>query len=452
MQSDYTASGDFINGSEPSFPVKLPYLTFPDPNDSSPPPSYIPPCFFDDIELLLYVMRDGPRLPPATWKLYFVFARVTNPETGYSDLSHEQLAGEAGISISSLKEHVGYLEEFGKIRKTHRIDPHLGTLTNVYYFVGLDTGLIPREMNAPCSNPISVARKIFQQEELDVLGRKHAVEKAAILAEKETEQLYSALLEEKLIAAGIDLPDKREPVQVEVSADDAESFVAERIDDPPSQILATPTERVITERTKRVAEKVKNEWSWMHYSFTRIGMNINGAIRYFARSEETEGDLDFQVANYYAGEEAKNRPRPSSHRDDRQDPGEHSILIWDGGPPESEAEKLWQDVLEDLQARLPRPSFETWLRPTVGMAIETGETDALVVAAQSALAVEWLERRIFHSLSTALEKAAGKPIELQLRARKPDGKEEPTQEELCPGQQLNEGGELDLNGAGERRA
>ena len=86
------------------------------------------------------------------------------------------------------------------------------------------------------------------------------------------------------------------------------------------------------------------------------------------------------------------------------------------------------------------------------MAIETGETDALVVAAQSAFAVEWLERRMFHSLSTALEKAAGKPIELQLRARKADGKEEPTQVELCPGQQLNEGGELDLNGAGERRA
>ena len=86
MQGDYTAYGDFINGSEPSFPVKLPYLTFPDPNDSLPPPSYTPPFFFDDIELVLYVMRDGPRLPPATWKLYFVFARVTNSETGYSDL------------------------------------------------------------------------------------------------------------------------------------------------------------------------------------------------------------------------------------------------------------------------------------------------------------------------------------------------------------------------------
>ena len=47
---------------------------------------HTPPFFFDDIELVLYVMRDGPRLPPATWKLYFVFARVTNSETGYSDL------------------------------------------------------------------------------------------------------------------------------------------------------------------------------------------------------------------------------------------------------------------------------------------------------------------------------------------------------------------------------
>ena len=81
---------------------------------------------------------------------------------------------------------------------------------------------------------------------------------------------------------------------------------------------------------------MKNEWSWMHSSFTRIDMNINGAIRYFARSEETEDDLDFQVANYYAGEEAKNRSRPRYQRDDRQDHVEPSIPIWDGPPPESE--------------------------------------------------------------------------------------------------------------------
>ena len=133
--------------------------------------------------------------------------------------------------------------DIGKIRKTHRIDPHLGTLTNVYYFVGLDTGLIPREMNPPCSNPISVARKIFQQEELDARDRKHMAEKAAILAENETEQQYSALLEEKLMAAGIDLPDKLETLQVQVSADDAENSGAERIDNPPSQILPTPSTR-----------------------------------------------------------------------------------------------------------------------------------------------------------------------------------------------------------------
>ena len=96
---------------------------------------------------------------------------------------------------------------------------------------------------------------------------------------------------------------------------------------------------------------------------------------------------------------------------------------------------MWQDVLEDLQARLPRPTFETWLRPTVGMAIETGETDALVVAAQSAFAVEWLERRMFHGLSTALKTAAGKSMELHLRARKPARTEESTQVELCLDQQ-----------------
>ena len=93
-------------------------------------------------------------------------------------------------------------------------------------------GLIPREMNLPCSNPITAARLIFQQEKLDILNRKHSEEKAIILSEKETEQQYAALLEEKLGAAGIALPDKPEPPQNQVSVTEAEDLVSKRVDGP----------------------------------------------------------------------------------------------------------------------------------------------------------------------------------------------------------------------------
>ena len=186
---------------------------------------------------------------------------------------------------------------------------------------------------------------------------------------------------------------------------------------------------IVSECHKRVAEKVRNEWDWMHSSFTRIDININGAIRYFARSQQTEEDLDFQIANYYAGEEARKRPRPRYQRQDHQEPETASVPIWQGPPSDPEADQLWQLVLENLQARLPRPTFETWLRPTVGMAIEKGERELMVVVAPTPFAVQWLERRMFQSLSTELERAAGRSMELHLQTRRPDGDEEFTQGE-----------------------
>ena len=445
MQGDYIASGDFVNGSGPSFSENTSSQA-PKSQGSPSAASYTPPVFFDDPELVFFGLRDGPRLPPATRTLYVLFARLTNPEAGYSTPSHEQLANESGISVSSLKEHLGYLEEFGKIRKTPRSSSATGTLPNAYYFCSLDTGLVPREMNEPCSNQIEAARKIFRQEELDARDRQHA---AAIAAEKD----YTALLEESLKAAGIDLPARPEPPTTNGTTPPSQNlatpptdFVADEAGTPPSQNLATPPPPVLSDRHRRVADKVRQEWGWMHSSFDRIGMNINGAIRYFARDESTEEDLEFQIANYYAGEEAKRRPRTTSREHDTREAegGAPLVPVWDGPPPDPQAHNLWRMVLGDLQLQVPRPTFETWLKPTEGMAIEEGDPEVMLVSAPTSFAVEWLERRMFHALQRTLEKVAGRPMELQIRVRAVRhvaGDEEPPQEVEGPGDGAAEGGE-----------
>ena len=87
------------------------------------------------------------------------------------------------------------------------------------------------------------------------------------------------------------------------------------------------------------------------------------------------------------------------------------------GPPlpaDPAAAKLWRGVLDDLRLQLPRPTFETWLKGTEGVALQ-GES--FVVEAPGTFAVEWLERRMFHALEKTLEKVAGRPLELRLRAR-----------------------------------
>ena len=458
MHGDYIASGDSVNGSDPSFSQDIPSPQAPESQHSSSPSSYTPPNFYDDPDMVFFAMRDGPRLPPATRKLYEVFARITDPETGYSTPTHEQLAGETGISVASLKEHLGYLGKFGKVQKTARSTPQTGTLPNAYYFCGLDTGLVPQPMNDPCSNLLAAADEIFRRKELDDRDHQHA---AAMAAEKD----YTALLEERLRAAGIDLPDRPEPPPANGAtphsqnlATPSANFVADDAAISHSQNLATPPPPVISERHKRIAEKVRNEWGWMHRSFERINMNINGAIRYFARDEATEEDLEFQIANHYAGEEAKNRPRtrPSYGADaDQADEEQAPAPMWDGPAPDPEASQLWHTVLADLQMQVPRPTFETWLKPTAGMVIENGDAEVMVVMVPTRFALEWLEKRLYLSMQRTLVKVAGRPLELQLRVRaagSSGGEEEPSQEVQGPSDGAAQGGEADSDPGGGHHA
>ena len=78
------------------------------------------------------------------------------------------------------------------------------------------------------------------------------------------------------------------------------------------------------------------------------------------------------------------------------------------------AREVWRAVLGDLQMQLPRPTFETWLKPTEGVA-DNGDT--FIVEAPTPFAVEWLERRMFHALQRTLEKVAGRPLELHLQVK-----------------------------------
>ena len=78
------------------------------------------------------------------------------------------------------------------------------------------------------------------------------------------------------------------------------------------------------------------------------------------------------------------------------------------------AREVWRAVLGDLQMQLPRPTFETWLKPTEGVA-ENGQI--FIVEVPTSFAVEWLERRMFYALQRTLEKVVDRPMELQLRVK-----------------------------------
>ena len=81
---------------------------------------------------------------------------------------------------------------------------------------------------------------------------------------------------------------------------------------------------------------------------------------------------------------------------------------------ESTAREVWRAVLGDLQLQLPRPTFETWLKPTEGVAYDD---HVFEVEAPNSFAVEWLERRMYHALQKTLHKVSGREFELQLTVK-----------------------------------
>lgn len=83
-------------------------------------------------------------------------------------------------------------------------------------------------------------------------------------------------------------------------------------------------------------------------------------------------------------------------------------------PVDTSPRHTWEAALGRLQLQVARPSFETWLRGTTGVAVEG---DALVVAVPTPFAAEWLERRMYGLIETAVVAVAGDLREVVFRVQ-----------------------------------
>jgi chromosomal replication initiator protein len=79
-----------------------------------------------------------------------------------------------------------------------------------------------------------------------------------------------------------------------------------------------------------------------------------------------------------------------------------------GGP--APAPQLWQAVLGQLQLQVTEPTFVTFLRDTVGVRYADG---ALVVAAPSDFATEWLSVKLRPMIGQALAQITGGPLDVR---------------------------------------
>ena len=82
------------------------------------------------------------------------------------------------------------------------------------------------------------------------------------------------------------------------------------------------------------------------------------------------------------------------------------------------AERVWQSVLGELQLHITRPSYETWLKDTVGL--DHGDQE-FVIGAPNAFVAEMLEQRMYSLISHAIERVAGQSLDLRFKVVAPNG-------------------------------
>lgn len=73
---------------------------------------------------------------------------------------------------------------------------------------------------------------------------------------------------------------------------------------------------------------------------------------------------------------------------------------------------IWQSVLGELELKLPKHAYETWLKGTEGASFEQG---VLEVTAPSPFVIECLEKKMYQLLHKTLEHVTSQPVEIRFQ-------------------------------------
>ena len=77
---------------------------------------------------------------------------------------------------------------------------------------------------------------------------------------------------------------------------------------------------------------------------------------------------------------------------------------------DNHASRIWQDVLQLLQSKISRPSFETWLKSTKAASITE---DTITVCAPNKFTREWLENRYTQLIAAAVLECIGRKVDVR---------------------------------------
>jgi len=84
------------------------------------------------------------------------------------------------------------------------------------------------------------------------------------------------------------------------------------------------------------------------------------------------------------------------------------------GSETDNARKIWSAALGQLQLEIPRPNYETWLKPTSTVGLVD---DILIISTPSPFAAEMLEKRLSGTILRAVSRVAGRKLEVQFKVQ-----------------------------------
>ena len=80
-------------------------------------------------------------------------------------------------------------------------------------------------------------------------------------------------------------------------------------------------------------------------------------------------------------------------------------------PLTTSVQTLWETALGQLQLQVPRSSYDTWLKGTVGLSLENGQ---FTIGAPSSFAAEWLERRMYQLIQKTVADVTAEPLQVRI--------------------------------------
>ena len=78
------------------------------------------------------------------------------------------------------------------------------------------------------------------------------------------------------------------------------------------------------------------------------------------------------------------------------------------------ARQIWSAALGQLQLEIPRPNYETWLKPTSTVSLVD---DTLTISTPSPFAAEMLEKRLSGTIHRTVSRVAGRKLKIQFRVQ-----------------------------------